>query len=125
MPGDISDYSEALAALGGTFHVDMGLKLLSDTKVMIGDFAENSPGKDLLDRWAEWFNTHTNPEGKPYEVFRVTGATDGYTPFSYINSVTVNKTIIVPQFGDPQGDAAAIAAYENAMPVFSKLLIVR
>jgi len=121
MPGEIADFDEALAALGGTFHVDMGLKLLSDTKVMIGDFAQGSPGKEFLDSWAEWIETHTNSKGEPYEVFRVTGSTDGFHPFSYLNSVIINKTVIVPQFGDPQGDAVAIEAYENALPNYKTI----
>ena len=122
MPGSFpEDLDEALAALGGTGHVDMGLKLLSDTRVMIGDFAPGSPGKDLLDSWAAWFATHTNPLGQPYEVFRVTGATNGFEPYSYVNAVIINKTIIVPQFGDAAGDAAAIAAYESAMPDYKTI----
>lgn len=122
MPGSFpDDIYEALAALGGTGHVDMGLKLLSDTKVIIGDFAPGSPGKDLLDRWAEWFQTHTNPKGEPYEVFRVTGIANGFEPYSYINGIIINKTVIVPQFGDTSADAAAIAAYENALPGYKTI----
>jgi agmatine deiminase len=122
LPGSFpDDIDEALAALGGTGHVDMGLKLLSDTKVMIGDFAAGSAGKALLDSWAEWFETHTNPRGEPYEVYRVTGATNGFEPFSYINSVIVNKTVIVPQFGQAEADAAAIEAYREALPAYKTI----
>ncbi len=122
LPGSFpDDIYEVIAALGGTGHVDMGLKLLSDTKVMIGDFALGSPGKDLLDSWAAWFDTHTNLEGKPYEVFRVTGETNGFEPYSYVNAIIINKTIIVPQFGDTEGDASAIAAYENALPGYKTI----
>jgi hypothetical protein len=125
LPGTLpEDYDEMLAALGGTLHVDMGLRLLSDTKVMIGDFLPGSPGKELLDSWAEWFNSHTNPKGEPYEVYRVYGATDGFTPYSYINAVAVNQTIIVPQFGHEEGDAAALAVYAAALPQY-KLIGVR
>ena len=122
LPGSFpADIDEALAALGGTGHVDMGLKLLSDTKVMVGDFTPGSPGKDMLDNWVEWFETHTNPKGEPYEVFRVTGATNGFEPYSYVNSIIINKTIIVPQFGYTEGDAAAITAYQNAMPDYKTI----
>lgn len=122
LPGTLpAEFSEILAALGGTGHVDMGLKLLSDTKVMIGDFFPGSSGKDLLDSWAQWFETHTNPKGEPYEIYRVMGATDGFSPYSYVNAVIINKTVIVPQFGNALGDAAAIAAYEAALPNYKTI----
>ena len=122
LPGSFpADIDKALAALGGKGHVDMGMKLLSDTRVMIGDFAPGSPGKDLLDSWAAWFESHTNPNGDPYEVFRVRGATNGFEPYSYVNGIIINKTVIVPQFGDAAGDAAAIAAYENALPGYKTI----
>ncbi|MBN2328288.1 MAG: agmatine deiminase family protein [Candidatus Omnitrophica bacterium] len=125
MPGEFPDELDGgLAALGGTCHIDMGLKLLSDTKVMIGDFLSNGPEKAFLDAWAEWFETNLNPNGDPYEVHRVYGATYDYTVYSYLNSIIINKSIIVPQFGDALGDAAAIQSYKNAMPNY-KIIGVR
>ena len=122
LPGSFNDNIPGIfAALGATGHVDMGLKLLSDSKVMIGDFEGDSPGKELLDSWAQWFYNHTNPKGKPYEVFRVTGKTNGIEPYSYINSVIINKTIIVPQFGDAARDKEAIKVYKNAMPGYKTI----
>ncbi len=105
-------------ALGCTFHIDMGLKILPLNRVLIGQFNENDPnceisinneirntcaaGNLILNQWAEFFDE----DG--YSVFRITNPPNAYDLYgggssvvrSYTNSLILNnqrkKSVVVP-----------------------------
>jgi agmatine/peptidylarginine deiminase len=97
-------------ALGCTFHIDMGMKILPGKRVIISQYNENDAGcvisvggitrntcstaNAILNQWSDFFND----DG--YRVFRVVNPPNGYDPikqqslvYSYANSLIVKKNL--------------------------------
>ena len=106
-----------LADPTGTYigHIDCWGKFLSDDKVLIGRTLDAKVNEGL-DCIADYF------ADKGFQVFRVT-APDIYVPTEddpvstapYTNSLILNKHVYVPLCGEKTYDAAAIAAYQEAL----------
>lgn len=98
-------------------HIDCWGKYLAPDKVMIGQVATSDPRYALFEATANAFASMTSPYGTPMQVFRVYSPGNGstYTSTPYTNSLILNKKVFVPITGNAN-DAAALQAYQNAMP---------
>jgi agmatine deiminase len=95
-------------------HIDCWGKFLDIDKVLIGQVPEWDPRYDDFEQAANNFSFRTSPYGNHYQVYRVfTPGTFPNTP--YTNSLILNKKVLVPITGS-EHDAAALQAYEAAMP---------
>ncbi|HSG68133.1 MAG TPA: agmatine deiminase family protein [Bacteroidales bacterium] len=95
-------------------HIDCWGKFLDVNKVLIGSVSSGDPRYSDFEYVADYFANTICDWGVPYEVYRVyTPGNYPYTP--YTNSLILNKKIFVPLTGS-QHDAAALEAYEAAMP---------
>jgi hypothetical protein len=116
-------------ALGLTYHVDMGLKIASPNRVIVGQYVDGSASSQranqVLDQWAEQF------EAEGWEVFRVTSpandlelldfaSENGYAQvYSYTNSLILNDIVIMPSYaeaGHGAYDDQAELVYNAALP---------
>jgi agmatine/peptidylarginine deiminase len=92
-------------------HIDTWAKYLAPDKIMIRSVNTGHSQYSQIEAAADYFAGQLSPYGTPYQVFRV------YTPNNepYTNSLILNNKVYVPVTGSGN-DAAAIAAYQNALP---------
>jgi agmatine/peptidylarginine deiminase len=97
-------------------HIDCWGKLLDADKVMIRSVPTGHAQYSAIEAVVASWQTKTSSLGTPYRIYRA------YTPNDepYSNAFILNKKIYVPQMGTAN-DAAAIAAYQNAMPGYTVL----
>ncbi|HOY85595.1 MAG TPA: agmatine deiminase family protein, partial [Candidatus Syntrophosphaera sp.] len=95
-------------------HIDCWGKLLDVDKVVIRSVPTNHAQYDEIEATVDEWEAKTSGYGTPYQIFRV------YTPNDepYTNSFILNQNIYVPLMGTAN-DAAAIAAYQAAMPGYT------
>lgn len=95
-------------------HIDCWGKLLDVDKVLIRSVPTSHAQYDEIEAVVDDWESRTSGYGTPYQIFRV------YTPNNepYTNSYIMNKRIFVPLMGTAN-DAAAIAAYQAAMPGYT------
>ncbi|SFN61538.1 agmatine deiminase family protein [Dokdonella immobilis] len=100
-----------------TQHIDMWMFPLSDTKVLIGEYAAGEGGgvpKAVTDATASLM------QGRGYTVYRTPGWRSGGTHYTYTNSVTVNNVVLICHFdGETTRNAQALAAYQAALPGYA------
>jgi agmatine deiminase len=100
-----------------TGHIDMIVKFADPSRVLVADVPKGHPWKDDLNYIAQKLGetrAHAGT-GALYAVHRIMMApTQAHSPrvWSYINSLTVNDSIIMPLF-DEASDAAAIGVYRK------------
>ena len=98
-----------------TGHIDMAVKFVDPGTVLVADVVAGHPWKSSFDRIAARLAATPSRRGAPYRVVRVPAA---QTPkgrghfWSYVNSLTVNKTVILPLF-NPREDERAIEIYRS------------
>ena len=98
-----------------TGHIDMAVKFVDPETVLVADIVAGHPWKSSFDRIAARLAATPSRRGAPYRVVRVPAA---QTPkgrghfWSYVNSLTVNKTVILPLFNPPE-DERAIEIYRS------------
>ena len=92
-------------------HIDCWGKFLDVDKVLIRSVPTSHPQYAAIEATAAYYAAQTSSYGTPYQVFRVN--TPNNQP--YTNSLILNKKVIVPIMNSAN-DAAAIAAYQAAMP---------
>jgi agmatine/peptidylarginine deiminase len=97
-------------------HIDCWAKLLDVDKVMIRSVPTNHVQYSAIEAAVADWQSRISSYGTPYRIFRV------YTPNDepYTNAYFLNKKIYVPQMGTAN-DAAALSAYQNAMPGYTVL----
>lgn len=99
-----------------TGHIDLWVKSLNDTLVMVGEYAAGHPNHDLLNDNADSISRCTNREGKPYRIVRIPMPWSmSNAPPSYLNSLFVNNKVLVPLWNEVEDDTA-IFIYEQALP---------
>ncbi len=100
----------------GIKHIDTWAKFLDVDKVLIAEVPPSDPRYSDYELVADYFATEISAWGTPYQVFRV------YAPQGqpYTNSIIVNERVYVPLMNS-SWDAAALAAYEEAMPGYEVL----
>lgn len=97
-----------------TQHIDMWMLPLGDNKVIIGEYgAAEGNGVPRMVTEA----TAAEMASRGYTVYRTPGWRSGGAHHTYANSVIVNQTALVCQFGGfPTQNAQALAVYQEAMP---------
>ncbi len=95
-------------------HIDCWAKLLDVDKVLIRSVPTSHPQYDEIEATVDEWEAKTSGYGTPYRIFRV------YTPNNepYTNSFILNNNIYVPKMNN-SNDAAAVAAYQAAMPGYT------
>lgn len=92
-------------------HIDCWGKFLDVDKILIRSVPTSHPQYAAIEATAAYYAAQTSSYGTPFQVFRVN--TPNNQP--YTNSLILNKKVIVPIMNSSY-DAAAIAAYQAAMP---------
>lgn len=99
-----------------TGHIDLWTKCLSDTLIMVGEYAPGHANHELLKQHAAYFESLTNREGRPYRVVRIPMPwSTSSAPPSYLNSLIVNNKVLVPLWNKAEDDTALVI-YGQAMP---------
>ena len=104
----------------GTGHIDMFVKVINDTTVIVGEYTSSSAGAgnnyNICNNVAAQIAGLTNGNGQPYTVERMLMPPySGGVTYTYINSLIVNKKVFVPVYGFST-DVAVLAQYEQIMP---------
>lgn len=99
----------------GTGHIDMEIKLLNETTVLIAEVPPSDVDYDILEYNVRFFENHTARNGQPYNVVRIPLEKSGGTYYAYTNSLIVNRKVLVPVYG-LSTDSQALSIYEDAMP---------
>jgi agmatine/peptidylarginine deiminase len=108
----------------GTGHIDMFVKLINDTTVIVGEYENQSAGfsgnYDICNQVANQLANETNGAGRPFNIVRMPMPpyNNGIT-YTYINSLIVNNKVLVPIYGlstEFANDDTVLALYETIMP---------
>ena len=108
----------------GTGHIDMFVKLINDTTVIVGEYENQSAGfsgnYDICNQVANQLANETNGAGRPFNIIRMPMPpyNNGIT-YTYINSLIVNNKVLVPIYGfstEFANDDSVLALYETIMP---------
>ena len=104
-----------------TGHVDMIAKFTQRDTLLLGSFDPGDSPEDaaLMDRNAGLLKSIETGRGRRLQVVRIPmPAAEGDLYRSYTNSLLVNKTAVVPTYGDdPHRQKSALGAYRRALPV--------
>jgi hypothetical protein len=92
-------------------HADLQVRTLPGNKVIVASVPRDDPQHDILNRNAQKL------KDAGFDVIRVENAPQAGTKAfkTYTNALFLNKTIIVPSYGDPALDEAARKAYDQAL----------
>jgi len=95
-------------------HIDCWAKLLDVDKVLIRSVPTNHSQYNAIEAVVTQWQSKLSSYGTPYKIYRVYTSNDE----PYTNSFILNKHIYVPLMGTAN-DAAALLAYQNAMPGYT------
>ncbi len=101
-----------------TGHVDMVVKFIDDDTLMVIQSERDYPWHSVFEEVAQILSRAKACTGRNYEILRCRMPEipkDSPNFWSYINSLTVNGSVIVPVFGEKE-DSAALELYRKAMP---------
>jgi len=105
----------------GTGHVDVFVKLATPDTVLVTE-PRSVVNRRRLTEVAEVLRASRNATGCSYRVVTLPGV-PAYCNWgisriwpSYTNALTVNDRVLVPTYGLPERDAAALAVYRQVMP---------
>ena len=105
----------------GTGHVDVFIKLATPDTVLVTDPRSIVNGRRLTEV-AEVLRASRNAAGCSYRVVALPSV-PAYLNWgasriwpSYTNALTVNHRVLVPTYGLPECDAAALAVYRHVLP---------
>jgi len=108
----------------GTGHIDMFVKLINDSTIIVGEYENQSAGYpgnyDICNQVASQLANETNGAGRPFNIIRMPmpSYNNGIT-YTYINSLIVNNKVLVPIYGistEFANDDSVLALYETIMP---------
>ena len=108
----------------GTGHIDMFVKLINDTTIIVGEYENQSAGfsgnYDICNQVANQLANETNGAGRPFNIIRMPMPpyNNGIT-YTYINSLIVNNKVLVPIYGfstEFANDDSVLVLYETIMP---------
>ncbi len=105
----------------GTGHIDVFAKLATPDTVLVTEPRSLVNGRRMA-QVAEMLRASRNAAGSAYRVVALPSV-PAYCNWglwriwpTYTNSLTVNHRVLVPVYGYPQRDAAALAVYRQVMP---------
>ncbi len=123
-------------------HLDYYLKLVNEETFFVSQIPEANylgnekrrDDRERIEAAVETILTRTlSRSGRPYRFVRVPnspsragqgqGGSYETVDATYINSLIVNTTVIVPTFGHPPADTAAVQLYERHMPGYRILAV--
>lgn len=93
-------------------HIDMQIKLLNDTTIIIATCDSNLPNYDSLEANYQYLKTLTAPNGRPYHIEKIKHAENWKT---YVNSLIINNKVLVPIYNSHL-DTVALNVYNRLMP---------
>lgn len=107
----------------GIHHIDMHMKLLNETTLLVGEYPEGVPDRAQIEANIQYLlDNFTTPFGTPYRVVRIPMPPEnGQYPSmgaplrTYVNSFIVNKTVLLPTY-ELQYDTTALRIWREAMP---------
>ncbi len=103
------------AAVDSTQHIDMWMQIIADDKVVISDWPRNAgSAQDVI---ADGAAAYMAAQG--YTVTRVPAYSVGGVHYTYTNVVMCNNIVLLPTYtgtGDAGSNAAALAAWQSALP---------
>ncbi|MEN6576401.1 MAG: agmatine deiminase family protein [Phycisphaerales bacterium] len=92
-------------------HIDCLAKFLSPDTILVLRYPSSNPLCERTEAAAAYFGRQISCYGTPYKVLRL----DVQDEEPYINSLIVNRRVLVPIVGEDTDDGA-LAIYRNAMP---------
>jgi len=101
-----------------TGHIDMIVKFVDEDTVMVCSSTKGYKWYNNFENITHELSKMKSVNGKPYTVIRVPmpkTSNNAKNVWSYINSLTLNKKVIVPIFNVPE-DKEALEIYRSAMP---------
>jgi len=105
----------------GIHHIDCWMKLLDEETILVKQVDAGHSDYDEIEANVATLEGLTNCYGRPYDIVRVyCGSLGGGDVAAYTNSMILNNKVFVPLFSIST-DAAALAAYEAAMPGYEVL----
>jgi agmatine deiminase len=108
-------------SLDGTGHVDMFMKIVDETTVLVAQYAPDQTDYQVLEDCAALLEGSTNGAGEPWTVVRIPQPDVYYTMFvfpvvrTYTNALIANNIVLLPVYGIPS-DQEAIDIYRAVMP---------
>ncbi len=99
----------------GTGHIDMQIKLLNETTVLISEVSPGDNDYEILEYNVRYFENRTARNGQPYNIVRVPFEKPGGTHYTYTNSLIVNNKVLVPIYNRAT-DSEALQIYQDNMP---------
>ncbi len=108
------DSVHALCALANDYwgHIDMQMKLLDDTSMVISYYEPYHPSHDSTESNFQYMQSLVNPYGGSYRIARL--PTSGELS-NYANSLIVNDKLIMPSYDHPN-DSIAMQIYQTLLP---------
>ncbi len=111
--------------LDGTGHVDMFVKIINDTTIIVGEYTSASTGAGnnyaITNSVASQLAAETNGAGRPFTIERMLMPPySGGITYTYINSLIVNKKIFVPVYGFST-DQQVLDQYEAIAPGYEAI----
>jgi agmatine/peptidylarginine deiminase len=99
-----------------TGHIDLWTKILNDTLVMVGSYAQGHSNYSMLNSNADSISRCKNREGINYRIVRIPMPwSTSDAPPTYLNSLFVNNKVLVPTWSLPEDDTG-LAVYQHALP---------
>jgi len=92
-------------------HIDCQAKFLSPDTILVLRYPSSNPLSEYTEAAAAYLGRQISCYGTPYKVLRL----DVQDKEPYINSLIVNRSVLVPIVGNDKDDGA-LATYRNAMP---------
>ncbi|MBW1687524.1 MAG: agmatine deiminase family protein [Deltaproteobacteria bacterium] len=106
----VTIYERLPDSIDSTGHIDMWMMPLSDTDILVSEFAGGT-GKAITDAGA------ADLQSRGYTVWRVPAWTSGGTHYTYTNAAIVNEKVFIPWYsGYSSENATALSVYQAAMP---------
>ncbi|MCB0521109.1 MAG: agmatine deiminase family protein [Saprospiraceae bacterium] len=110
----------------GIHHIDMHMKLLNETTLLVGEYPEGVPDRAQIEANIQYLlDNFTTPFGTPYRVVRIPMPPEngkypsmGAPLRTYVNSFIVNKTVLLPTY-ELQYDTTALRIWQEAMPGYN------